>query len=140
MVHVGETRLETKGFGDFHDITESVRQAVADSGVGNGIACVANPGSTAGITTIEYEDGALADLARALEVIAPQEGSYRHDARWHDGNGFAHLRSALVGTSRSFPVVDGTLELGTWQQVLFIDFDNRPRRRSIRIVVVGEPL
>ena len=111
---------------------------VAESGVTSGIACVANPGSTAGITTIEFEPGAVADLKEALERIAPTKGRYRHDAAWGDGNGFAHLRSALVGASLAVPVVHRAPVLGTWQQVVVLDFDNRPRRRKLQVVVVGE--
>jgi len=138
MVHTTEVRLETKGFCDIRDITDGVRQAVAESGIKDGIACIANPGSTAGITTIEFEPGAVADLKRALERLAPEDGSYEHDNTWGDGNGFAHLRSALVGTSSCFPVRDGAPVLGTWQQVVFLDFDNRPRSRTLTVTIVGE--
>ncbi len=138
MVHTATIELETQGMTDVQDITTEVRKAVSDSKVRDGVVCVANPGSTAGITTIEFEAGAVADLRRALEQIAPQSGQYEHNATWGDGNGFAHLRSALVGTSCSFPVVDGAPALGTWQQIVFLDFDNRPRKRQLVVVVVGE--
>jgi secondary thiamine-phosphate synthase enzyme len=138
MVHTTEIRLETKGFCDIHDITDGVRRAVTEAGIKDGIACIANPGSTAGITTIEFEPGAVEDLKRAFERLAPEDGRYEHDNTWGDGNGFAHLRSALVGTSACFPVCEGALVLGTWQQVVFLDFDNRPRSRTLAVTVVGE--
>jgi secondary thiamine-phosphate synthase enzyme len=138
MTYSGVFEVRTRGFCDVQDVTAQVEHVVAESGVKTGIVCVANPGSTAGITTIEFEPGAVADLTEALERLAPQGKSYQHDRTWNDGNGFAHLRSALVGTSRSFPVQDGRVVRGTWQQILFVDFDNRPRRRRLTAVVVGE--
>lgn len=138
MVHTSTIELGTKGFTDIVDITGEVERAVADSGIRHGIACIANPGSTAGITTIEFEPGAVADLKHALERLAPQRAKYEHDTTWGDGNGFAHLRSALLGTSRAFPVRDGRLVLGTWQQIVFLDFDNRPRRRTLVVTTAGE--
>jgi len=120
------------------DVTAQVAASVSASGVRNGIVCVANPGSTAGITTIEFEPGAVADLKAALEKLAPEKARYRHNDTWDDGNGFAHLRSALVGASQSFPVRDGGVVLGTWQQIVLLDFDNRPRRRKLMVTVVGE--
>jgi secondary thiamine-phosphate synthase enzyme len=138
MVYSARIELKTAGFCDVLDITAELRRIVAESGVASGIVCVANPGSTAGITTIEFEPGAVADLKEALERLAPTKGTYKHDATWGDGNGFAHLRSALVGTSFAVPVVDSALVLGTWQQVVFLDFDNRPRKRKLQVVVVGD--
>ncbi len=138
MVHSGTFEVSTEGFGDVVDVTPQVLGIVQKSGVRNGIVCIANPGSTAGITTIEFEPGAVADLKEALERLAPSGRRYHHDDTWDDGNGFAHLRSALVGAARSFPVVAGRLALGTWQQVVFIDFDNRPRLRRLAVVVVGK--
>ncbi len=138
MVQSSTVEVATAGFSDVRDITDAVRQAVARSGISQGVVCVANPGSTAGITTIEFEPGAVSDLKQALERLAPERGRYAHDDTWGDGNGFAHLRSALVGASRSFPVRDGAPVLGTWQQIVLLDFDNRPRRRAVAIVVVGD--
>jgi secondary thiamine-phosphate synthase enzyme len=138
MVHSATFEVSTQGFGDVIDITAQVAASVSESGVRNGIVCVANPGSTAGITTIEFEPGAVADLRAALEKLAPEGARYRHNDTWGDGNGFAHLRSALVGASQSFPVHDGKVALGTWQQIIFLDFDNRPRRRKLVVTVVGE--
>ena len=138
MVHSGTFEVSTQGFCDAADVTPQVTAIVAKSGVRNGIVCIANPGSTAGITTIEFEPGAVADLKAALERLAPEKARYHHNDTWGDGNGFAHLRSALVGASRSFPIRDGALALGTWQQIIFLDFDNRPRRRELVATVVGE--
>jgi len=138
MVHNATFEVSTRGFGDVIDITARVAASVEKSGVRNGIVCIANPGSTAGITTIEFEPGAVADLKAALEQLAPEKGIYRNNDTWDDGNGFAHLRSALVGASQSFPVRNGAIALGTWQQIVFLDFDNRPRRRKLVVTVVGE--
>ena len=138
MVQSATCEVSTQGFGDVIDVTAQVTASVEKSGVRNGIVCIANPGSTAGITTIEFEPGAVADLKAALEKLAPEKGRYRHNDTWDDGNGFAHLRSALVGASQSFPVHDGKVVLGTWQQIIFLDFDNRPRRRKLVVTVVGE--
>ena len=111
---------------------------VRKSGTRNGIACVQLVGSTGAVTTIEYEPGALADLRRALEELAPADGHYAHNERWHDGNGFSHLRSALLKTGISIPIVDGELQLGTWQQVVAINMDTRDRRRELAVVIVGD--
>lgn len=120
------------------DVTPDVRRWVADSGVRDGLVSLQLVGSTGGITTIEYEPGALADLHRALETLAPADGRYDHNARWGDGNGFSHVRSALLKTGIAVPIVDGDLLLGTWQQVVAINFDNRPRERTLTGVIVGE--
>jgi secondary thiamine-phosphate synthase enzyme len=138
MVHTSTFELSTEGFGDVIDVTAQVAASVTESGVRNGIVCIANPGSTAGITTIEFEPGAVADLQAALEKLAPEKARYHHNDTWNDGNGFAHLRSALVGASQSFPVHNGRVALGTWQQIVLLDFDNRPRRRKLVVSVVGE--
>ena len=138
MVHTSAFDISTEGFGDVIDVTAQVSGIVAKSGVRNGIVCIANPGSTGGITTVEFEPGAVADLKAALERLAPEKARYHHNDTWDDGNGFAHLRSALVGASESFPVRDGRVALGTWQQIVFLDFDNRPRSRKLVVSVVGE--
>ena len=119
------------------DITAELEAMVRESGIRTGVLTVELIGSTGAITTIEYESGALEDLGRALEVIAPVEGHYAHNARWGDGNGFSHVRSALLKTSVSLPVVDGALALGTWQQVVAINLDNRERARELVGVLVG---
>jgi secondary thiamine-phosphate synthase enzyme len=131
-------QIETRGRMDVHDITGQVARIVTGSGVRTGTVNVSGLGSTLGITTIEFEAGAIADLGRALDAIAPMNHDYAHNARWGDDNGYAHLRSALVGTSRTFPVRDGALHLGTWQQIILCDFDERPRRREVTVTVMGE--
>ena len=130
--------LETAGFTDIHDITGRASQFISASGILNGTLTLFVPGSTAGVTTIEYEDGALEDLKNAFERIAPKGFHYAHDARWGDGNGFAHVRAAILGPSLTVPVIRGRLGLGTWQQIILVDFDNRPRERSVILQVMGE--
>jgi len=120
------------------DVIEEVAALVADSGVREGAVVVSLTGSTGAVTTIEYEGGALADLRRALDRMAPANDDYAHNARWGDGNGFSHVRSALLKTSLAVPVLDGRLQLGTWQQLVVINLDNRPREREVVAVVVGE--
>ena len=120
------------------DVTGDMEDLVRESGVENGIAVIALVGSTGAVTTIEYEGGALSDLRAALEQVAPVSAHYEHNARWGDGNGFSHVRSALLKTSISIPIVDGHLQLGTWQQVIVINLDNRPRNREMVATVVGE--
>jgi secondary thiamine-phosphate synthase enzyme len=119
------------------DITAELVKVVENSGVRNGVLTVQLVGSTGAITTIEYESGALTDLRDALEKLAAADGDYEHNARWGDGNGFSHVRSALLKTSLSIPVVDGELVLGTWQQVVAINLDNRERTRELVAVLVG---
>ncbi|MGE5488050.1 MAG: secondary thiamine-phosphate synthase enzyme YjbQ [bacterium] len=131
-------RISTRGRADVLDVTDQVERIVAESGIRTGIVNVSGKGSTLGVTTIEYESGAIADLKRALEKIAPMDGDYVHNARWGDHNGYAHLRSALVGTARSYPVRGGSLGLGTWQQIVLCDFDERPREREVTVTVMGE--
>jgi len=120
------------------DVTRELEALVSDAAIRTGILVVQLVGSTGAITTIEYEPGALEDLRRALDVIAPANEDYAHNARWGDGNGFSHVRSALLKTSLAIPIVDGRLVLGTWQQVVVINLDNRARRREVVGVVVGE--
>jgi secondary thiamine-phosphate synthase enzyme len=119
------------------DITAKLEELVREAGVSTGLLTVQMLGSTGAITTIEYEPGALQDLRRALELLAPTDAEYAHNARWGDGNGFAHIRSALLKTSVTFPIVDGELVLGTWQQVVALNFDNRERARELVAMVVG---
>jgi secondary thiamine-phosphate synthase enzyme len=119
------------------DITPELEKFVSGSGVKSGTLTVELIGSTGAITTIEYEPGALADLRRALDLLAPPDGDYAHNARWGDGNGFSHVRSALLKTSLSLPLIDGKLALGTWQQVVAINLDNRARERELVAVLVG---
>jgi secondary thiamine-phosphate synthase enzyme len=130
--------VETKGFSEVEDITPEVAKAVARSGLAAGIALVFVAGSTAGITTIEFESGAVADLKQALDKMAPQNQDYAHNARWHDGNGFSHVRAALTGAGFSVPFAEGRLLLGTWQQIVLMDHDNRSREREVIVQIVGE--
>jgi secondary thiamine-phosphate synthase enzyme len=131
-------RRKTRGHCDVLDITAEIEGIVRQSGVRTGIVNVSGVGSTLGVTTIEFEPGAVQDLRAALDRIAPEHDGYAHNQKWGDHNGFAHLRSALVGTSRSFAVRGGELHLGTWQQVILCDFDDRPREREVIVTVFGE--
>ncbi len=137
-IHARTLNVDTKGFNDVLDLTDRVSGVVREAGISNGTVTVFVPGSTAGITTLEYERGAIEDLKKAIERLVPSEAHYDHNERWGDGNGFAHVRAALLGPSLSVPVVEGDPALGTWQQVILVDFDNRPRRREILIHCVGE--
>ena len=121
--------LNTQGDADIHDITEQVAHQVTQSGLKDGTVTIFCPSSTSALTTIEYEGGALNDLRRLFDEIIPQDREYAHNARWHDGNGHSHVRAALLGPSLTIPFVNRRLTLGTWQQVIYVDFDNRPRRR-----------
>lgn len=131
-------KIEADGFCDLVDITDRVRACVRESGLRDGIACVAMVGSTAGVSTIEYEPGLKRDVPELMEALIPSNRSYAHDDTWHDGNGFSHLRSFLVKTSHTVPFRDGDLVLGTWQQVVVANFDNRRRSRRVAIQLVGE--
>jgi secondary thiamine-phosphate synthase enzyme len=137
IVHSAVLDLRTQGFSDCLDITPQIEESLTASGVVDGLVTIMNPGSTGAITTIEFESGALEDLRRALDVIAPMDGDYAHNLRWGDGNGFAHVRSALMKPSLSVPALGGKLCLGRWQQVVFVDFDNKPRNRRIVVQVIG---
>ncbi len=137
-VHTATIQLETRGDAQIIDVTQRVAAAIADSGLESGIGCVFVPGATGAVTTIEYEPGCVADLQRLLDRLAPPGRDYAHEQRWHDGNGHSHLRAALLGPSLSFPFQAGAPLLGTWQQIVVIDFDNRPRSRRIVVTLVGE--
>jgi len=131
-------RLETNGETDLIDITHDVARGVSESGIDSGTVTVFIPGSTAGVTTIEYESGAIRDFREAIERIAPKDIGYHHDARWGDGNGYSHVRAALQGASLTVPFASSRLLLGTWQQIIVVDFDNRPRSREIILQIIGE--
>jgi secondary thiamine-phosphate synthase enzyme len=133
----GEAVVETSGHGDVVDLTAELGQWLARCGGREGLLSVFVPGSTAAVTTIEFEPGAVADLSEALERIAPSDRPYHHDLRWGDGNGFSHLRAALVGPSEAIPVAGGEARLGTWQQVVLVECDRRPRRRHVLFTFVG---
>ena len=130
--------ISTKGFTDIIDITDKVLEMVKKSKVKDGICLISSSGSTCGITTIEYEEGLIQDLKRALEIVAPMNKDYEHCKKWGDCNGYAHIRSALLKPFLAVPVENGKLALGTWQQIVFLDFDNRPREREIVVKVVGK--
>ena len=130
--------ISTKGFTDIIDITAQVTAAIQRSQIKAGIVTVFISGSTAGVTTIEFEPGLLQDLPEAFEKIAPMNKRYHHDATWGDGNGFAHVRAAMIGCSLTIPVNDNRMALGTWQQIVVMDFDNRSREREVVVQMMGE--
>ena len=136
-VHTGLLRLETEGEAAIVDLTEGVEAVVRQSGVSSGVVCVFVTGSTAAVTTMEYEPGGVRDLSEALERLIPREGDYEHNRLNHDSNSHAHMRAAIVGPSETIPVVAGEPRLGTWQQVVLIDFDDRPRSRTVVVSVTG---
>ncbi|MCL4529498.1 MAG: secondary thiamine-phosphate synthase enzyme YjbQ [Chloroflexi bacterium] len=131
-------QLSTGGNADIHDITEQVVYQVAQSGLKDGTVTVFCPSSTSAVTTIEYESGALSDLRRSFDEIIPSNREYAHNARWGDGNGHSHVRASLLGPSLTIPFVNGRLTLGTWQQIIYVDFDNRPRKRELILQLMGE--
>ncbi len=130
--------LTTQGFNDMHDITEDVSRRLIDHELSNGTVTIFVPGSTGGLTTIEFEPGLERDFTELMDRIIPGDVVYHHDARWGDGNGFYHMRASLLGPSLSVPFKDGRLTLGTWQQIVFLDFDNRSRARSLVLQYMGE--
>ncbi|MCD6163289.1 MAG: YjbQ family protein [candidate division Zixibacteria bacterium] len=130
--------IKTKGWCHLEDITSEVAGFLKQSGLNDGIACVAVAGSTAAISTIEYEPGLLKDIPEFLEKLLPSNKPYHHDETWHDGNGFSHMRSFLLKTSHCLPFTEGKLMLGTWQQIVLADFDNKSRHRRVIVQLVGE--
>ncbi len=128
----------TKGFTDIIDITGQVDSIIRESEMSEGSALVFVPGATAGITTIEYEPGLLQDYPRFFEKIIPSDVSYKHDETWHDGNGFSHVRAALQGASFTVPFAGSKMLLGTWQQIILVDFDNRSRNRNVVVQLTGK--
>jgi len=129
-------KITTRGFNEVVDITDKVFEIVEKSKVKDGLCLISCPGSTCGITTIEYESGAIEDLKRALERVAPMNENYEHCKKWGDCNGYAHIRSALLKPFLAVPIENGRLILGTWQNIVFLDFDNRPREREILIKII----
>ncbi len=138
MVKTTNISLNTRGNADIHDITDAVAGAIRQSGLRNGTVTIFCPSSTSALTTIEYESGALNDLRRLFDEIAPPNREYAHNERWHDGNGHSHIRAALLGASLTVPFVDGQMTLGTWQQIIHVDFDNRSRQRDLVLQIMGE--
>ena len=127
--------VNTTGGTDIVDITSKVESEVGKSGVKDGAVTLFVPGSTGALTTIEFESGVVNDLKKAIERMAPESITYEHNERWGDGNGYSHVRAAIFGASLHIPIVDGNLTLGTWQQIVLLDFDNRPRKRRIEVQI-----
>jgi len=135
IIH-GKITLETKGFTDIIDVTKEVENIVFSHKIENAQALVYVTGSTASITSIEYEPGLIKDFPQIMEKLVPTDYKYQHDETWHDGNGYAHIRSAIIGNSLNIPIVNGSLSLGTWQQIVLIDFDNKPRTRQVIVQII----
>ena len=138
MVKTKRIKFKTKGNCDIVNITGEIKQAIGQSDITDGIVTVFNVGSTAGVTTTEYEPGLVNyDIAAAFEKIAPEKARYEHEETWHDDNGHSHVRASLLGASLSVPIVGGQMTLGTWQQIILVDFDTRPRTRTVICQIVG---
>lgn len=138
MIITRELPLHTRGGYDVQDITGEVKRALKDSNLHAGTVTVFCPGSTGALTTVEFESGMIADLKKVLDEVTPPDRDYRHHKRWGDDNGHSHIRAALIGPSLTVPFVDGSLTLGTWQQIVFCDFDTRPRERRLVMQFMGE--
>ena len=138
QVKLNHIFLSTHGNTEVIDITQKVNECILSTTLTNGLITIFCPSSTSGVTTLEYEEGVIQDLIKTFNQIIPSDSKYQHNEAWHDGNGHSHIRSALLKTSLTIPLVDGRLTLGTWQQVVFVDFDTRPRKREIIIQVMGE--
>jgi secondary thiamine-phosphate synthase enzyme len=138
MVVTKHLSVKTRGNTDVIDITPDCQEIVKSVGLNSGIVTIFNPGSTGALTTIEYEPNLVKDLENALEIVAPSDKVYEHSKTWHDDNGFSHIRSSLMGPSITVPFENGALTLGTWQQIVFCDFDTRPRKRQLVVQVMGE--
>ena len=138
MIVTEYVEFQTRGNADMIDITPEVKEAVQRSGLDAGIVVVFAPGATGAVTTIEYEPGLVEDMKWALERLAPQDRDYAHNLRWGDGNGHSHVRASMMGPSLTVPFTEKRLILGTWQQIVFLDLDNRPRSRKIAVQIMGE--
>jgi secondary thiamine-phosphate synthase enzyme len=138
IVETKTIRFDTQGNADILDLTEKVEREVNGSEIKDGTVTLFSPSATSALTTIEFESGALSDFRRLFDEIADPNRHYSHNARWGDGNGHSHVRATLLGASFTIPVVNGSLTLGTWQHIVFVDFDNRPRRRELIVQIVGE--
>ena len=138
MIITKKISLQTKGNGDIIDITREVEQEIAETEIKDGTVTIFVTGSTAGITTIEYEPGLISDFQNVWERIAPKDVPYNHDRRWGDGNGFSHVRASLLGASMVIPFNNQRLTLGTWQQIVVVDFDNRARSRQVVLQIIGD--
>ncbi|MBK8899900.1 MAG: YjbQ family protein [Anaerolineaceae bacterium] len=137
-VQTSSIQLQSEGDADILDITPQVATAVQSSSLKNGTVTIFCPSATSALTTIEYESGCVSDLRRLFDEIIDPNRRYTHNARWHDGNGHSHVRAALLGPSLTVPFVNGRLTLGTWQQIIFVDFDNRSRQRELIVQMIGE--
>jgi secondary thiamine-phosphate synthase enzyme len=137
-VKTSSISLSTQGNADIQDITDQVVRSIRQSGLNDGIVTIFCPSATSALTTIEYESGAVSDLQRLFDEIVPQNREYAHNERWRDGNGHSHVRAALLGPSLTIPFIAGQLTLGTWQQIIYVDFDNRPRQRNLVVQLIGE--
>jgi secondary thiamine-phosphate synthase enzyme len=137
-VKTGNISLNTRGNTDICNITKELERLVVESGLKSGTLTVFCPSSTSGLTTVEFEPGAVADLKRMFEELVPSKRDYAHNATWDDGNSHSHMRASLLGPSLTVPFVEKTMPLGTWQQVVYVDFDIRPRRRELVVQMVGE--
>jgi secondary thiamine-phosphate synthase enzyme len=137
-VRTGNIAIKTRGNTDILDITRELEHLVAESGLRSGTLTVFCPSSTSGVTTVEYEPGAVSDLKGMFEELVPSNREYAHNATWGDGNGHSHLRATLLGASLTIPFLERSLTLGTWQQVIYIDFDIRPRQRELVVQMIGE--
>jgi secondary thiamine-phosphate synthase enzyme len=136
VVHTGQLRFSTEGHGDVIDLTEGVMGVVRSAGVADGVVSVFVPGSTAAVTTMEHEPGGIHDLGATLDRLIPSEGDYEHNRLNRDTNSHAHIRAAIVGPSETIPLREGTLGTGTWQQVVLVDFDDRPRQRTVYVQIM----
>ena len=136
-VHAGELRFSTRGNCDVVDLTEGIESVVRSAGIDDGMASVFVPGATAAVTAMEFEPGGVHDLRETLERLVPTEGDYEHNRLNHDSNSHAHIRAAILGPSETVPVRGGRLATGTWQQIVLVDFDDRPRERSVTVQVYG---
>ena len=138
MIATEEISFSCKGYCHVVNLTDEIARKVRESGIKSGIVTVFTPSATSGLTTIEFEPGLLQDLPEFFEKLLPSDKPYRHDLTWHDGNGFSHMRSALIGPDITIPFVGSVLQLGTWQNVVFLDFDNRRRQRKVIVQIMGE--
>lgn len=134
----GSINLKTSARDEVIDVTEKVRDIVSKSKIRDGLACVFVAGSTAAVTTVEHEPGLVTDMREAMDRLYPKGIDYEHHRRWGDGNGHSHVRASFVGPSLTVPIVDGNLVLGTWQQIVFLEFDNKPRTRELMVQIVGD--
>lgn len=138
MVKTDKIQFNTSGTGDIINLTDEIQSSILKSDISSGTVTIFAPGSTTGLTTIEYEPGLLKDMPQLMEKLVPSDKPYEHDKTWHDGNGFSHLRSALIGPDITIPFASKKLTIGKWQQVVFLEFDNKPRNRTVILQIIGD--